>query len=543
MRGVGTLARVSWIVVGAVAAGTFAAEAAVKIPGCAELSAWGKELAPNATTPINPTPSRFSIPTSFASPRFEQDFGLPAVDWTADDVAAAVKATGDCANAAKKARNKDDITALTALWRGFGGLRATVGALAASEAKLHKDLQVLLDDPPSREALDALIVVASAHDGAEGLNQRAAAALKESTLRLNKSTSVHSHAQFVINTLSDLPTKSWARAFPAVDARIVTVRQWVIDDANAQINATPETVQGLTMLNRLLSRTKTELAGAFPAAELAQFDAVAAARRGAIEDALVAQQLAGIDAAPATAEGLNRLRLASQDPVRTALSPARSALLDKRIAERRESIGDAVADEQIRRLDQFPETLDGLTELGRFRDTTMRGLGELAGPAAAARFGEAAGRRASTIGEAAFGPFRKALGELPATDEGLAGLDLALQEIGGAVAGLDPLLRTRYTEAAAARRAEIAKAVEQADARLAKLPLPGGIFVDRNGRAKFEFRERNRVYVTLFDEVMEAGYDVDGDRVIVRLPGTNQVYTRQGAWIRGNGLDLKRQAE
>ena len=156
MRGVGTLARVSWIVVGTVAAGTFAAEAAVKIPGCAELSAWGKELAPNATTPINPTPSRFSIPTSFASPRFEQDFGLPAVDWTADDVATAVKATGDCANAAKKARNKDDITALTALWRGFGGLRATVGALAASEAKLDKGLQVLLDDPPSLEALDAL---------------------------------------------------------------------------------------------------------------------------------------------------------------------------------------------------------------------------------------------------------------------------------------------------------------------------------------------------------------------------------------------------
>ena len=67
--------------------------------------------------------------------------------------------------------------------------------------------------------------------------------------------------------------------------------------------------------------------------------------------------------------------------------------------------------------------------------------------------------------------------------------------------------------------------------------------MDRNARAKFEFRERNRVYVTLFDEVMEAGYDVDGNRVIVRLPGSNQVYTRQGVWICGNGLDLKRQVE
>jgi len=125
----------------------------------------------------------------------------------------------------------------------------------------------------------------------------------------------------------------------------------------------------------------------------------------------------------------------------------------------------------------------------------------------------------------------------------LAGLDLALREIESPVASLDLPLRTRYVEAAAVRRTQIVEAVEEADARLAKLPLPGGIFVDRNARAKFEFRERNRVYVTLFDEVMEAGYDVDGNRVIVRLPGSNQVYTRQGVWICGNGLDLKRQVE
>lgn len=100
-------------------------------------------------------------PTAFASPRFKQDFGLPAVEWTADDVAAAVKATGDCANATKKARNKDDMAALTALWRSFGGLRATVGSLAASEAKLDKGLHLLLDDPPSREVLDSLRVHAA----------------------------------------------------------------------------------------------------------------------------------------------------------------------------------------------------------------------------------------------------------------------------------------------------------------------------------------------------------------------------------------------
>ena len=174
--------------------GTFAAEAAVKIPGCAELSAWGKELAPNATTPINPTPSRFNIPPRLPRRASSRTSGLPAVDWTADDVAAAVKATGDCANAAKKARNKDDITALTALWRGFGGLRQRSARLRPARRSSTKGLQVLLDDHRRARPSTRLIVVASARDGAEGLNQRAAAALKESTLRLNKSTSVHSHA-------------------------------------------------------------------------------------------------------------------------------------------------------------------------------------------------------------------------------------------------------------------------------------------------------------------------------------------------------------
>ena len=140
----------------------------------------------------------------------------------------------------------------------------------------------------------------------------------------------------------------------------------MIDDANAQINATPETVQGLTMLNRLLSRTKTELAGAFPAAELAQFDAVAEARRGAIEDA--GRTAVGGDRYRAgDCRRLNRLRLASQDPVRTALSPERSALLDKRIAERRR-IDRRCGRRRSRSgsSDQFLETLDGLTELRSF---------------------------------------------------------------------------------------------------------------------------------------------------------------------------------
>jgi hypothetical protein len=86
----------------------------------------------------------------------------------------------------------------------------------------------------------------------------------------------------------------------------------------------------------------------------------------------------------------------------------------------------------------------------------------------------------------------------------------------------------------------IVQAVEAENARLAALPLPGGVFVDRHG-PRFEFRGKSRVYMTMSkDVVIEAEYEEDGERVIIRVPQGNMVFTRSGAWIEGQGLKLKR---
>lgn len=172
----------------------------------------------------------------------------------------------------------------------------------------------------------------------------------------------------------------------------------------------------------------------------------------------------------------------------------------------------------------------------------MRGLNELAGSTQADRFDAAARQRAATIGEAGFAPFRSALTAMPATDEGLAELDLALSQIEAPISRLDPPLRDRYVDAVAQRRDAIVKAVAKEDARLATLPLAGGVFVDRGVNARFELRDAKRLYMTVFDQTTEAGYELDRDRLIVRLPTGNQVFARQGAWIRGYDLNLKREA-
>jgi hypothetical protein len=133
---------------------------------------------------------------------------------------------------------------------------------------------------------------------------------------------------------------------------------------------------------------------------------------------------------------------------------------------------------------------------------------------------------------------------MPATEEGLKELDAALEQIKGPIGGLEAPVRTRYVEAAAKRRGEIVAAVQKEEARLAKLPMTGAVFMDPQVGAKLEFRNKTRVYVTVFrDQTSEGEYEIDDNKIIVRLPGNNTVFNRDGAWLRGGGLNLKRQAE
>jgi hypothetical protein len=519
------------------------AKAAIKLPSCPELLKLGQEIVPNQVVPINDTPSRFSVYAAYMTPEFEQLFGAPTLSWSIQDVDAAIKRTADCANEAKKARSKPDVATLTAAWRGFGALKKTLGAIAATEPKLDNNLKILLEDPQSRLTLDVMIIVASVRDGSAEAMKKTAKDLKDSTFRHNMSSSVHSHAQNLLKALSDAPYASWARVFPPLDERIAEMREWAIEDAKAQFGAVPETLQGLQKLGPVLKKARAELSFALGEAELASLDQAADDRHEAIEDALLAQEVAAVEAAPENVAGLNQLRAAEQGAVRKVLSPARATALGEKIAARREAIGSAVTDEQIKRLDQFTEDMAGLRDLHGFKTGTESGLFALAGPAAANKFGQAATARADKIGEAAFGPFQKALNAMPATEEGLAELDNALREIEEPIRGLSKPVQVRYVEAATKSREKIIAAVKKEDERLAKLPLKSGaVFVDREVGAKLEFRDKNRVYMTVFNQTMEAEYEVDGDRVVIRQPSGNHVFTREGPYIRGMDLNFKRQA-
>ncbi|MCP5371515.1 MAG: hypothetical protein H6907_07230 [Hyphomicrobiales bacterium] len=523
-------------------AGAVQAQAAVKSPACPQMVALGQTVVPGQYVGINPAPGRVKIPTAFDTPGFVQAYGKPAIEWDQNDVAAAMKEAATCGQTLKKARDVAGIKAVTVLYQGFGALRSAVGTMAASEPKLDSMLKTLLADPATPGALDALGVVLSVRDGGAEAWKNSSTALRNSAMRLRITDPANSHAQYLLTTMADVPAKSWDRVFPPVEERRTQVHDQVVADTKAQIDAVPANEGGLRGMDRTMKIIESQIGPSLTQADMKVLADAATARRGAIEDAMLADETARVAAVPADANGLQQLRVIQAGPLRKILSPERMAVLDTRVAERRTAIGSVVTDAQIKRLDQFPETMAGLRDLDVFKNQTAGGLAALVGPSASGRFRDAAEKRASVIGEKAFPPFQKALAAMPETDEGLAELERALAEIKGPIAGMAPPIRARYTEAAVKRHDQIAAAVQKADARLAKLPLAGGVFVDRRLNAKMEFRNKERVYVTFVGETTEAGYEQDGDRLIVRLPQANMVFKRDGAWIRGNDLNLKRQA-
>lgn len=520
------------------------AAAALKTAACADLVRLGQELDTKQVVPVNKAEGRIGIAALFAGPRMEQVFGKRALEWTPEEVAAAAEMTGACASEAKKAKRAQDGQALTALRQGLGGLRSALASIASTDQKLEKQLASLVEAPPVRPALVAFGILLGAREGTAAALQKVDRELKEHANRVGSWHPVQTQSLNLAATLRDAQASSWAEVFPALEKRIAQLKPWAVEDATAALNGMPETIDGLRRLPNELKKIRTELTGGLSDAELAGLDKVAAARREAIEDALVGQEKERIGALPATPDGLNLLRLSQQSPVRAALSPRAAAAFDRNLTERREAIGNAVAEEQIRQLDRFPATLEGLTEIDAFRANTARGLEQLAGAGPAAKFREAAAKKATRIGEEAFPAFRKAIAGLPESDEGLTQFDAAVAPVRGPAGNLDASVRSKYLDAITKRREEIVAAVAKEDARLAKLPLPGGIFADPKGGAKMEFRSRTKVYVTVLRDVTtEASYEVDGERVIIRTPTENTVMTRDGAWLRGGGLNLKRQAE
>ncbi|MCP5366119.1 MAG: hypothetical protein H6907_08565 [Hyphomicrobiales bacterium] len=475
------------------------------------------------------------LPMAMKGDRVAELFGAPVLSWTPADADAAAKMAKDCNGKMKKAKRRAEARHLNNLSAGFG--RRVAGVLVAmekAERKLQTNLAALLAAPPSRDSLRAAAALSRVEPGGK---------LQPPDWRtLAAGTPPYKDGFMALHALRELPDWRTDEVRPKVQAHYDSLRRPVVEQLAADLKAAPETLDGLTSLETSLAATRKDLGPALTDADYAALDAAAAARREEIEVALLAAEKARLAQVPDGLPGLAAVNQAINGPVAAALSEARAMDLRQAAIDRRRVLADALVAAELARFDALPQTLDGLRQLAGLEAQALDRMGgqDLGGAETAFAHGVMA--RKVDLGRAAIGDFKKELAALPENEKGLAQVARLDQERQRLLEGSRRSINEAYGQAAAGRREEIAAAVAREEERLAALPLEGGVFADGHGN-KFEFRDNDRVYMTMGGQVtMEAGYEVDGDRVILRGPQANVVMTRDGAWLTGNGLKLRRVA-
>jgi hypothetical protein len=214
--------------------------------------------------------------------------------------------------------------------------------------------------------------------------------------------------------------------------------------------------------------------------------------------------------------------------------------LEAHAIARRNGIADAVLKAGTDKLAEFPANYEGLAQLDGFQQNYRNQIGPQIGNTRLASFDGAVKSRAAQITKSALPEFEKRLVALPDTRDGLAALDEMMQGEVTRLTRLDPSVAQSYGEPAAKRRAAMLAVVEKEEKRLEAKALPGQSFATPNGMLKIEFRDKARAYVTApTGDMVEANWEQDGKRVIVRVPNSNMVLERQGGNLVGGGWVLR----
>ncbi len=257
-------------------------------------------------------------------------------------------------------------------------------------------------------------------------------------------------------------------------------------------------------------------------------------QRVAVRDAIAAD----IARMPASAQGLDALsgmRNALAKDYATVFPREDMTALTGAIGTRETAIGTEIADMMIADIEAAS---DGMPAFNNIATQVNSPLLRRLPPAQASRVRAAADAKAETVGNALMPAFQKNLADLPVEDASIDNLDgPTLAYVRQSLAPA-PAVRTRFEQAVAARRNEIVGALTKAEAGA----MRGRHYADRAGRIKMEFVDRTRVFVTAPDGQTAAGtYTEEKDgRVVVTLPNTSMVLTREGRRLTGGPVELRR---
>lgn len=553
-----------------------AAQAEITLPGCAALTAFATEADLRERQVLNPV-TTLGFATAFLGEDFAGLYGKTAMAFSVEDAAAARQEAKDCA---KQAGSRDEKKLLAALEKQFArGVGPVVEKMAKAEAALAAGLEAFAAAPAGR---DKLSVIA----GLRALETWDSDAYQDAVRRIGRD--FRKLADGIVKPLQSLPTAAVAaQVLPAVEPLYGASRDAVLAEVSGEIAAIEASEAGLRRFDRDVAKILEPLQPILPADERAGLEAEVAARKAAIEGELIAASLARLETLPPRAASLQEVEQAADRGLMKALPPeaaegylealrarrqalalaivdavpadvtglrvlpqlrgplqgppgglagaAERAAIDAAMASRQEALGAAVAGELLAAIAAAPVESRSFKALDGMSDPQLLGL-LAAGDAEAVRAAAAARREA--IAAEVYPQLAAELAALDDSEQSLAVIDTVwLPDIQAWPASAEAQ-RTRFLSAVVERRNAILAALTEAE----RGPLSGRAYADRGGSTRLEFEDDGRVFVSSAgSQTIVASYEEEGDtRVLVTLPQGTVVFTREGRWLVGGPVQLRR---
>jgi len=432
------------------------AEARVTMPTCEAAEPWALAIdAKDRWTP-NPAQRTFWLPSAFGGDEFEALFGTAVTEWTRDDVSAARSFLGDCAKSAGGAKRYDVQKAFNrAAAFVRGNLRNYIVRNERASAKVDQALDALLGLPDSPELLQVLALLRDLPAGdRNGLLE------SQQAIRRVNGEAARAGRPILDAAQRQTPEDYAADTLPRIEARYEALRLAYLEEATDRIATHASGTAGLAEIEATLTALREQFAGGLPPEDYAKLGKVADGERAALRQAILEEARAAIDALPATPASLSE---ATAIVSRTApsLDGGGTAALESHAAARQQAVARELMTAANEALARFPATLAGIDDLDRHVRETVGIVEGYLDDGRMEAFRAAAGLRRSAIARDALPEFEAHIAALSETPAGLEDLNAAAARIEQWV-GLAPEVQAAYADAVAKRRATMEAAIAAA---------------------------------------------------------------------------------
>jgi hypothetical protein len=397
----------------------------------------------------------------------------------------------------------------------------------------------------------------------------------------------------IARALASLPQEAAGQlVLRRTDPQYGAAKDAVLADVRQQLDELEASEQGLRTFDRSVAKIirparRQRLDAILPADDRATLDQDIAARKAAIEQALIAAEQDKLQAMPDTAASLRQIENASGSGLASALSPEAKesyrallqvrrqavalalidavsadlqglaslpelhkglqnspgglasdgnlAVIDQAIAAKQAAIGKDVAQDMLAKVAGIPLESRAFAALDGYADQRILRL--LASDDADAVV-QAVGRRRAEIGDELYAKLTAELAEMADSEKSLAVIDTALLPGIEAWPASASDQRTRFLQAVVDKRTSIVAVLTRAQ----RGPLRGRVYADRAGTTKLEFGDDGKAYYTAVNsQTLVTPYEEESEtRVLVTMPQGIVVFTREGRWLVGGPLQLQR---